>query len=51
MISRFLVFCVLVGTLFAQTATPPSAPTVEVWPEGENARPGREGARGGSAEE
>jgi len=34
MISRFLAVLVLVGTTFAQAATPPSAPTVEVWPEG-----------------
>ena len=34
MISRLLAFFVLVGTTFAQTATPPTAATVEVWPEG-----------------
>jgi hypothetical protein len=34
MIPRFLALFVLVGTTFAQTATPPKAATVEVWPEG-----------------
>jgi acetyl esterase/lipase len=34
MISRFLALFVLVGTTFAQTAIPPTAATVEVWPEG-----------------
>jgi acetyl esterase/lipase len=34
MIFRFLAFLILVGTTFAQTATPPTAATVEVWPEG-----------------
>ena len=34
MISRFLALFVLIGTNFAQTATPPTAATVEVWPEG-----------------
>ena len=34
MISRFLALFVLVGTTFAQTVTPPTAATVEVWPEG-----------------
>jgi acetyl esterase/lipase len=34
MISRFLTLFVLVGTTFAQTATPPTAAAVEVWPEG-----------------
>ena len=34
MISRFLALLVLVGTSFAQAATPPTAATVEVWPEG-----------------
>ena len=34
MISRFLALFVLVGTTFAQTATPQPAATVEVWPEG-----------------
>ena len=34
MISRFLALFVLVGTTFAQTATLPTAATVEVWPEG-----------------
>ena len=34
MIYRFLALFVLVGTTFAQTATPPTAATVEVWPEG-----------------
>lgn len=34
MLSRFLALFVLVGTTFAQTATPPTAATVEVWPEG-----------------
>lgn len=34
MISHFLALFVLVGTTFAQTATPPTAATVEVWPEG-----------------
>jgi hypothetical protein len=34
MISRFLALFVLFGTTFAQTAIPPTAATVEVWPEG-----------------
>jgi acetyl esterase/lipase len=34
MLSRFLALFVLVGTTFAQAATPPTAATVEVWPEG-----------------
>ncbi|MEI7820338.1 MAG: hypothetical protein WCK55_05410 [Verrucomicrobiota bacterium] len=40
MISRFLALFVLVGTTFAQAATPPTASpnlanaTVEIWPEG-----------------
>jgi acetyl esterase/lipase len=34
MLSRLLALFVLVGTTFAQTATPPTAATVEVWPEG-----------------
>ena len=34
MISRFLALLVLVGTSFAQAATPPTAATVDVWPEG-----------------
>ena len=34
MISRFLALFILVGTTFAQAATPPAAATVEVWPEG-----------------
>lgn len=34
MAPRFLALFVLVGTTFAQTATPPTAATVEVWPEG-----------------
>ena len=34
MISRFLALFVLVGSTFAQAATPPTAATVEVWPEG-----------------
>ena len=34
MFSRFAAFFVLVGTTFAQAATPPTAATVEVWPEG-----------------
>ena len=34
MISRFLALFVLVGTTFAQAATPLPAATVEVWPEG-----------------
>ena len=34
MLSCFLALFVLVGTTFAQTATPPTAATVEVWPEG-----------------
>jgi hypothetical protein len=32
--SRLLALFVLVGTTFAQTATPPTVPTVEVWPGG-----------------
>ena len=35
MTPRFLVIFVLVGTTFAQAATPQIAATVEVWPEGE----------------
>jgi hypothetical protein len=34
MISRLLALLILVGTTFAQTATSPTAATVEVWPEG-----------------
>ncbi len=34
MISRFLALLFLVGTTFAQTPTPPTAPAVDVWPEG-----------------
>ena len=34
MIPRFLALFVLVGATFAQTTTPPTAATVEVWPEG-----------------
>jgi hypothetical protein len=34
MITPFLALFVLVGNTFAQTATPPTAATVEVWPEG-----------------
>jgi acetyl esterase/lipase len=34
MISRLLALFVLVGTTFAQTSTPPTASTVDVWPEG-----------------
>ena len=34
MIYRILALFVLVGTTFAQTATPPTAATVEVWAEG-----------------
>ena len=34
MLSRFLALFLLVGTTFAQTATPPTVATVEVCPEG-----------------
>jgi acetyl esterase/lipase len=34
MISRLLALFILVGTTFAQTPTPPTSPTVDVWPEG-----------------
>ena len=34
MTSGFLALFILVGTTFAQTATLPTAATVEVWPEG-----------------
>jgi acetyl esterase/lipase len=47
MISRFLALFFLVGTTFAQTATPPAAATVEVWPAGK--MPGK-GAKEAEAE-
>lgn len=47
MLSRFFALFVLVGTTFARTATPPTAATVEVWPEGK--MPGN-GAKGPEAE-
>jgi len=34
MISRFLILVFLVGTTFAQTATPATAAAEELWPEG-----------------
>ena len=51
MIFRFLAVLIFVGTTFAQTATPPVAATVEVWPEGRMPGKGGEGTRGGGAAE